>query len=137
MAVTCSRDNMAQQKLSRILHELGEHLPYSIFGVVFSIILMGILNFIATLTGGAEKAILAYGELFHLFHPSHILFSSLATTAMFWKHDNRSFIKATLIGFIGAIAICGISDILIGVLSAADAGPDPNPLRSAHSDCFH
>jgi len=52
----------------------------------------------------------ASDELFHIFHPIHILFSAVATTAMFWKHEKRMG-KAVVVGFTGSLAICGISDI--------------------------
>ena len=50
--------------------------------------------------------------LFHLFHPAHILFSAIATTAMFYKYDKNIW-KATSIGFIGSIVICTLSDAMI------------------------
>ena len=53
-----------------------------------------------------------FQPLFHLFHPLHMLFSAAATTAMFWRYDKR-LIRAILVGFSGAVVICGISDILI------------------------
>lgn len=53
----------------------------------------------------------AFARLFfHLFHPAHMLFSAAATTAMFFRYERRVF-KAILIGLIGAIGVCGISDI--------------------------
>jgi hypothetical protein len=50
------------------------------------------------------------GDLFHLFHPVHMFFSAAATTAMFWRYERR-LIKAMVIGILGAIGVCGISDI--------------------------
>ena len=50
--------------------------------------------------------------LFHLFHPAHILFSAIATTAMFYKYD-KNLLKAVVIGFVGSILICTVSDALI------------------------
>ncbi len=31
-------------------------------------------------------------ELFYITHASHILFSAVATTAMFWKHEKKILI---------------------------------------------
>ena len=59
--------------------------------------------------------------LFHLFHPAHILFSAIATTAMFYKYD-KSFFKAIIIGFAGSIVICTISDALIPTITAKMMG---------------
>lgn len=101
-----------EHKFKYTMVELAHHLPYSIFGVISAIILMAVLTFIAS-TAGSEDIAGASGEMFHVFHPSHILFSAIATTAVFWKHDNRSWMKAALIGLIGSVTICGISDIFV------------------------
>jgi hypothetical protein len=60
----------------------------------------------------ANKFPQASQNLFHIFHPLHILFSATATTAMFWRHDKK-ILKAVFIGFVGAVSLCGISDIFI------------------------
>jgi hypothetical protein len=51
-------------------------------------------------------------SVFHVFHPIHMFFSAVATTAMFWRYERRLF-KAILIGIIGSIGVCGISDVFI------------------------
>ena len=72
-------------KLKYILVELGAHLPYTIFGVTMGLMLMGILTFFATLMHSEHLLAGAASEFFHVTHASHILFSAVATTAMFWK----------------------------------------------------
>jgi hypothetical protein len=69
---------------------------------------------LGVLTVLLEKKILPVqaGRLFHVFHPLHLLFSATATTAMFWRHD-KALPKAAIIGFVGAVVVCGISDIII------------------------
>lgn len=62
-----------------------------------------------------------YHELFHVFHPVHVLFSATATTAMFWRHERRLF-KAIIIGLIGSLVICGFSDIFIPFLGGTIVG---------------
>lgn len=103
-------------KTQNILIELAHHLPYSIVGVTTAIILVGLLTFIAKVAGNSTVLPEASADLFHVFHPSHILFSAVTTTAMFWKHDNQSVLKAIMIGFFGSVTICGISDIFIPFL---------------------
>ncbi len=98
-------------KLRQILIELVHHLPYSIFGVSAGIVFAGILTFFAILLQAEKMLPEASQELFHVFHSSHILLSTVATTAMFWKHDNRNIFKAIFIGLVGSLTICGISDI--------------------------
>jgi hypothetical protein len=102
-------------KLRHIIVELGAHLPYSIFGVVIGVIIAGMLTFFAAILNARHMLPFASEELFHVFHPTHILLSALVTTAMFWKHERR-FFKTLLIGFVGSVAICGISDILLPYL---------------------
>ena len=53
---------------------------------------------------------------FHLFHPVHMLFSAAATSAMFFRYEKR-LIKAIIIGLIGAIGVCGVSDIVMPQIS--------------------
>lgn len=62
-----------------------------------------------------------FQPLFHVFHPAHMLFSAAATTAMFWRYERR-VIKALVIGLIGAIGICGLSDIVMPQLSLGMLG---------------
>ena len=106
---------MAQKvnKTKYIFVELAHHLPYSIFGVLSAIILMGILSFLATILRSEQLLPEASSELFHIFHPCHVLVSAVATTAMFWKHDNQSVLKAAIVGLLGSVAICGMSDMVV------------------------
>lgn len=96
--------------VSHLKEELREHLPYTIFSVAVGMTIVGFLTFAAELmqTSMTEPA----HELYHIFHPLHILFSAAATTAMFWRHKKR-LLTAVIIGFAGSIGICGISDIFI------------------------
>jgi len=96
-----------------IFVELAHHLPYSIFGVVAAMIMMGLLTFMAQIAGAEAQLAPSSQQLFHIFHPSHVLFSAVATTAMFWKHDEHKLLKAVVIGFAGSVGVCGVSDIII------------------------
>ena len=100
-------------KLSDIRRELIGHLPFSVAASAVGLLLAGLISFFTTGAHGDH-------DLFHLFHPLHMLFSGAATAAMFRRHDRyhsspplRSFLRATLIGLVGAIVVCGISDIAI------------------------
>ena len=80
-----------ESKWKYILVELGHHLPYSIFGITVGLIAMGILSFFAILMNAGSLLPVASSELFHVFHPAHVLISAVATTAMFSKHEKRIF----------------------------------------------
>ncbi|MCK5013280.1 MAG: hypothetical protein KAS66_05640 [Candidatus Omnitrophica bacterium] len=99
-----------ESKLRYVLVELAYHLPYSIFGITLGLLLMGILSFLAILMRAESLLPEASMELFHVFHPAHVLISAVATTAMFYKHEKR-VLKAIAVGFFGSISICGLSDI--------------------------
>ena len=98
-----------KNKTEYILLELGHHLPYTIFGVSMGLVLMGMLTFLATLMHSEDSLSVASSEMFHVTHASHILFSAVATTAMFWKHEKR-ILKAIIVGALGSIGICALSD---------------------------
>ncbi|MDD5292015.1 MAG: hypothetical protein PHY46_02375 [Candidatus Omnitrophica bacterium] len=108
------------RSFKHILEELREHLPYSIFSVVVGIIILGILTFSAEVFGSKDISGPSR-ELFHVFHPIHLLFSAAATTAMFWRYEKK-VLKAIIIGFIGSVGICGISDIYIPYISGSLMG---------------
>ena len=45
-----------------------------------------------------------------------MLLSATATTAMFYRHERRS-LKAAVVGFVGAVGVCGISDVIMPYFS--------------------
>jgi len=112
-------------KFRYVLVELGYHLPYSIFGITIGLIAMGVLTFFAILIGAEVQLPNASVELFHVFHPAHVLISAVATTAMFWKHEKR-IIKGVFVGFIGSIALCSVSDIFLPLWGGLVLGSDMN-----------
>ena len=50
--------------------------------------------------------------LFHIFHPVHLLLSAMATTAMFYRYEQR-LVKASIVGLVGSLGVCGVSDIFM------------------------
>jgi hypothetical protein len=103
-----------QKHLLWILNKLAEHLPYSIFSAFIGLL------FITTITLFNKVHHLTY--IFHLFHPTHLLLSATATTAMFWRFSFTSYrtlfsvLYAIVVGFTGSVAICGLSDIVLPYL---------------------
>jgi len=123
--------------------ELTSHLPFSILSVAVGLMLAGTICFLvsdetlgqaaASLEGahadhageahGSHNTLTGFLVLFHLFHPAHMLFSAAATAAMFMRHE-KNWGKAALVGFTGAVIVCGISDIVMPQCSILVMGKD-------------
>lgn len=104
-----------EMKNMHIWEEMRHHLPFSILSVSIGLILVGIFTIMTEMLG-IEDVSPHSKEMFHIFHPVHLLFSAIATTAMFWQHE-RKFLKTFIVGFVGSVCICGISDIIIPYIS--------------------
>jgi hypothetical protein len=94
-----------------ILAELKDHIPYSVFSAAFALIVVAIFSAGCFLIDQSKLSAVA-GDLFHVFHPVHLLLSAAATTAMFWKYWHNPS-RAVVVGFLGSVLVCGISDIVI------------------------
>lgn len=117
-----------EAKPSVLMAELRDHVPFSVSAVVLGLILAGILCLITVsmadlfapgaVDHGDHTHDHADGQtplhlmFFHLFHPAHMFFSGAATTAMFCRYD-KSVAKAVVVGALGAIGVCGVSDIVM------------------------
>jgi hypothetical protein len=94
-------------KAGWILRELGAHLPYSMSSAIASLIFLAIMT-----AAGLVGHLLTF---FHLFHPTHLFLSATTTTAVFWSRGKRNrfaFIEAIIIGIIGSVPFCTLSDII-------------------------
>ena len=96
--------------------ELREHVPFSVSAVAIGLIAAGAICILGPATvsndGTTASARDPADLFFHLFHPAHMLFSAAATAAMFMRHE-KNWGKAALVGFTGAVIVCGISDIVM------------------------
>ena len=72
---------------------------------------------------------LSYGA-FHILHPAHLLLSSTVSAAVFRRHGGA--LTAILVGILGALAICTLSDVLIPYLGGAALGAS----MELHLDIF-
>jgi len=105
---------------SAVVVEFREHVPFSVSAVAIGLIAAGVICVLGSGTWEGQVGAHAGHDhtrapaelFFHLFHPAHMLFSGAATTAMFCRYEQRP-LKAIVIGLIGAIGVCGISDILM------------------------
>jgi hypothetical protein len=89
-----------------LLHELKHHIPLTLIAAILAVI-------IATLFYKTN----INQTLFYVLHPTHIIFSAIATSAMFHKYK-KNFLQAILIGATGAIIVGSLSDIIFPYLAA-------------------
>ncbi len=94
------------KKGNAILHELKEHLPFTLVASLSAGLLVAIFYSIGKVP--SEK-------LFEIIHPAHIFVSSIATSAIYWKYK-KSVWKTFIVGVSGAIVIGSLSDVLFPFL---------------------
>ena len=92
--------------LKQISKELKRHAPFTMFGAVTGIIVMALIVFFKVPKGASNA-------LFYTLHPLHVVFSALATTAMYKLYGKGKLWVAILIGYTGSIGIATLSDAII------------------------
>ncbi|MFQ5713857.1 MAG: hypothetical protein ACE5GU_07490 [Candidatus Scalinduaceae bacterium] len=109
-------------RLKHVLGELKQHIPFTVISSIVALILVGIMTAVVF---PLKEGIVIQGsqKLFHIFHPVHILFSATATSAMFWRYE-KNVVKAVIIGLLGSILVCGVSDVIIPFYSGYFLGED-------------
>jgi len=96
--------------IKRILHELKEHSPFTLFGALTGIILMMVFR---------NMPYKVAHTLFYVFHPLHICLSAVVTTALYRMYLSdetpgiKMFLKVLVVGFVGSVAVGTLSDSLI------------------------
>ena len=100
-------------RTKEILHELKHHLPFTTFATIIAIILVIFLQYLF------QKQISE--SLFEIFHPLHIVASSIVTAGIFYKYRPK-VIYALLIGITGSIIIGSLSDIILPWLGGSLLG---------------
>ena len=91
-------------RTKELLHELKHHLPFTASATIIAIILVIFLQYLF------QKQISE--NLFNIFHPLHIVASSIVTAGIFYKYKPK-VIYALLIGITGSIIIGSLSDIIL------------------------
>lgn len=91
-------------KLKDFTHELKHHAPFTAFASIIAILVVLLIQYYF------NKSVSE--NLFDIFHPAHIIASSMVTAGIFYKYKPK-IISAVLIGISGAIIIGSLSDIII------------------------
>jgi len=116
--------------LKKIIKELKEHYPFTLFGALTGIILMMIFRNMPHETSH---------RLFYVFHPLHIFLSAIVTAGLYCKYTpSRAirgvhFWKVLTVGFIGSVGIGTLSDSIIPFWGEVLLDL---PQRSAHIGIF-
>jgi hypothetical protein len=104
--------------MKTLVSELKNHVPFTALASSLALIIMLSLHF-----SYSDFLITQSEVLFHIFHPVHILFSAIVTTAIFYKYKQSAY-KSIGIGFIGSVGVCSISDIIIPYLGGVILGTE-------------
>jgi len=95
---------------SEILHELREHIPFSIAATLVSSLIMFFLLIKENLIQYAVAS-------FWIFHPLHILFASIVSAAMFYNYRKKIFLSV-FIGVLISVVIGSVSDVIFPYIGA-------------------
>ncbi|MFP4472941.1 MAG: hypothetical protein ACLFPX_03600 [Candidatus Omnitrophota bacterium] len=95
----------------RILSELRQHAPFTLFGAMTGILVMMIFR---TMSREAAHGV------FYILHPAHVVLSAMVTTALYCRYKpksrsepGRKWWKVLLVGYVGSIGVTTLSDSLI------------------------
>ena len=92
-----------------IASELKEHAPFTACGAITGVIIM-LIMVLANISSGVSQVI------FFTLHPLHVVFSAMATIAIYTKYGSRRVWAVLLVGYFGSIGIATLSDVLIPYL---------------------
>ena len=110
-------------RLSRIKHELLEHLPSTALGVISGILVLTILYWTIS-ENSKNQTVVIFQRLFHFFHSSHIFLRAITATTIFYRHE-KNRLKTFCVVFVVTLIFCGTSDALIPFLGALLLGTKP------------
>lgn len=95
--------------LKRIGLELWHHIPFTGAGAVIGIGAMALVTLFNTPMNVSEA-------LFYTFHPLHVVFSALVTTAIYRKQEKHKLWLVFIVGYVGSVGVATLSDAVIPYL---------------------
>jgi len=95
--------------LSKVVHELRHHAPFTALGTLSGIVIMLIVM-------SARVPRSFSGTLFWYLHPGHVLLSALVTAGLYRRNTRAGVLATLVIGYIGSVGIATLSDSLIPFL---------------------
>jgi hypothetical protein len=106
---------MMRHRWQVVVLELAHHLPYTIVSTLIAMAGVWWFGTQRLNSGLSEQLLIQARAAFHLFHPLHICLSAIATTSLFWRYERR-LVKAIVVGALGTIIPCGLSDYVFPYL---------------------
>lgn len=103
--------------------ELFHHLPYAIFSVAFSLIILSFVTLIFRNMPDVKLAFKGAKMLFHSFHFMHIVFAATGTLITF-RRFCKNFWQSLLVGLWTPIVFCTLSDSILPYLGGRALGVD-------------
>jgi len=94
-----------------VASEIACHLPYAVFSVALSLVILSILNFIGV-DKDADDLRCIWDQLFHNFHFMHIVFASVGTMLTFFRFS-RNLLRGLVVSFCSSMIFCVLSDIVL------------------------
>jgi len=93
------------QRLTRILTELKNHAPFTLFGASTGLICMFLFKNV-----GPD----INHRLFQVFHPGHVVLSAIVTASLYKLYESKvGFVKILLVGYFGSIGVATLSDCVL------------------------
>jgi hypothetical protein len=95
-----------------ITNELLCHLPYAIFSVAFSLIILSFFSVFSM--SNPDPVILKKGSkaLFHSFHFMHIVFAATGTIITFFRFS-KNYLRGLIVGIFAPTFFCILSDAVL------------------------
>lgn len=98
---------------SHLIHELKEHIPFTSLATLISIT----LTFLVIKTNLITSVI----SIFYIFHPLHLFFSAIVSTALFYKYKKNIFLSI-IVGIFISVVIGSLSDVIFPYLGSQAFG---------------
>lgn len=98
-----------KQIFKQIAHELKEHIPFTILATLIAVL----ISLLIIKTNLLNSIV----SIFYVFHPLHLLFSTLVSTAMLYRY-NKKIIPSAFIGILVSLIIGSLSDVVFPYLGA-------------------
>ena len=105
-----------------VMDEMVCHLPYAIYSVAFSLIVLSIYSVFSM---GLDPALVKKGSkaLFHSFHFMHIVFAATGTVITFCRFS-KNYFRGLIVGLISPTFFCILSDAVLPYIGGTLLGVD-------------